>query len=656
MQAHVITILAGISVIALASQWIAWAVRLPAILFLLVAGMIAGPVTGWLDPDVLFGDLLFPLVALSVAVILFEGALTLDLQEIRGHGRVVRNLVSIGLAVTWLITTLAAHYLVDFEWPIAVLFGAVTVVTGPTVIVPMLRTVRPNAAVANVLRWEGIVIDPIGALLAVLVFQFIISGRGGAAFGDTLLNFGVMLAIGIVLGVAAGQGLGVVLRRHWLPEYLHNVGTLAVVFGVFALSDALKHESGLLTVTVMGMWLANMRDVHIDEILDFKESLSVLLISGLFIILAARIDPGDFTLLGWGALGVFLVIQFIARPAKVLVSAWGSKLTWRERGLLAWIAPRGIVAAAVAALFALRMDSAEDPILAEQADLLVPLTFVVILGTVVLQSATARLVAIWLKVAEPVPRGLLIVGANPVARAIGKALVGQHFVVVLTDTVWRNVHTARMDGLNVYYGNPASEHADRNLNLIGIGRLLALSPHGELNALANLKYRVEFGRDKVYTIQTAEDELSPEQLRVGERLRGYTLFGEDVTYSKLATMLSEGGEIRSTKLSESFDFDAYQSRYKGKAVPLFAVTPTGKLETFVAGGKLEPGEGWTLLALLPEKEAEEVEAAAEEARARRAAAEAEASGRSGESAEEESGASAADGEESDSHGSSEPSN
>lgn len=635
MQAHVITILAGIGLIALASQWVAWAVRLPAILFLLVAGLFAGPVTGWLDPDALFGDLLFPLVSLSVAVILFEGALTLDLQQIRGHGRVLRNLVSIGLLVTWLITTLAAHYLVGFVWPIAVLFGAVTVVTGPTVIVPMLRTVRPNAAVANVLRWEGIVIDPIGALLAVLVFQFIVSGRGGVAFGETLLNFGAMLGIGIVLGLSAGQALGEILRRHWLPEYLHNIGTLAIVFGVFALSDALKHESGLLTVTVMGMWLANMRDVHIDEILDFKESLSILLISGLFIILAARIDFHDFTLLGWGALGVFLVIQFIARPAKVLVSAWGSKLSWGERGLLAWIAPRGIVAAAVAALFALRLESADDPALAAQAELLVPLTFAVILGTVVLQSATARLVASWLKVAEPAPRGVLIVGANPVARAIGKALIHQHFLVVLTDTVWRNVRAARMDGLNVYYGNPASEHADRHLNLIGIGRLLALSPYGELNALANLKYRVEFGRDKVYTIQTAEDELSPEQLRVGERHRGYKLFGEDVTYNKLASMLSEGGEIRSTKLSESFDFHAYQSRYRGKAVPLFAVTPSGKLELFVAGGKLEPGTGWTLVALVPEQGTEEAEAAAEAAKVRRAA-EAEASGQSGESADAES--------------------
>jgi hypothetical protein len=227
-------------------------------------------------------------------------------------------------------------------------------------------------------------------------------------------------------------------------------------------------------------------------------------------------------------------------------------------------------------------------------------------------------------VAEPAPRGLLIVGANPVARAIGKALVDQNFLVVLTDTVWRNVRTARMDGLNVYYGNPASEHADRHLNLLGIGRLLALSPHGELNALASLKYRVEFGRDKVYTIKTSEDELSPEQLRVGERHRGYTLFGKDITYGTLATLLSEGGQIRSTKLSESFDYDAYLAKYKDNAVPLFATTPTGRLEIFVAGGKVEPGPGWTMLTLLPEKESEQE--SDEAARASSQRAEAEASG------------------------------
>lgn len=594
-----IAALAAIGMVALACQWLAWALRLPAILFLLLAGMVAGPVAGWLDPDALFGDLLFPLVSLSVAVILFEGSLTLRLDEIRGLGAVVRNLVTVGVAITWAITAVAAWWLIDFSWPLAILFGAVTVVTGPTVIVPMLRTVRPVAAVSNVLRWEGIVIDPIGALLAVLVFEWIASGRGGAGLGHTLLEFGAMIGIGVGLGVAAGQALGEVLRRYWLPEYLHEVGTLTVVFGVFALSDALKPESGLLAVTVMGMWLANMRDVNVDRILDFKESLSILLISGLFILLAARIDLAAFATLGWGALGVFLVMQIVARPAKVAAATLGSSLSWRERALLAWIGPRGIVAAAVAALFSLRLEQHDNPVIAAQAGLLVPLTFAVIVGTVLLQSATARPLARALGVAEPDPKGLLIIGANLVARAVGKALVDHGFRVMLTDTDWGNVRAARMAGLPVYWGNPVSEHADRHLDLVGIGRMLGLSPHAELNALASLKYKGELGRDQVYTALNKREKKAPEQLRVGARHQGYTLFGEEVFLGDLAAALANGGEIHSTNLTESFDFDDLLSKYRGKAVPLFALTPRGRLDLFVAGGTTAPGPGWEVISLVP---------------------------------------------------------
>jgi NhaP-type Na+/H+ or K+/H+ antiporter len=209
------------------------------------------------------------------------------------------------------------------------------------VIVPMLRTVRPTTAVSSVLRWEGIVIDPVGATLAVLVYEFILSRSGGNATGHTLISFGTIAGVGLGLGIFSGYFYGVLLRQHWLPEYLHNVATLAVVFILFTGSNYLHHESGLLAVTVMGVWLANMKDVPVDEILDFKESLSVLLISVLFIILAARMDFAVFSQLGWSAVFVFLAIQFLARPLSVMVCTFRSRLTWPERHLLAWIEPPG---------------------------------------------------------------------------------------------------------------------------------------------------------------------------------------------------------------------------------------------------------------------------------------------------------------------------
>ena len=592
MHEHILIDLTAIGVIGIACQWFAWWVRLPAILFLLLAGIVAGPVTGWLDPRALFGELLFPMVSLAVAVILFEGSLSLRFEEIRGVGRVVRRLVSSGILVTWSLIAVATHLFVGFGWPLAILFGAITVVTGPTVIVPMLRSVRPNERLANILRWEGIIIDPVGALLAILVFEFIISQSLGVALEHSLKAFALIIAVGAALGVLAGQLLGVVLRRHWVPDYLRNVVTLTTVFAVFSLSNWLQDESGLLGVTLMGLWLANMRDVPIEDILDFKESLSLLLISALFIILAARIDFGQMEALGWGALGILLVVQFVARPVKVLVSTFGSSLNWRERALLGWIAPRGIVAAAIAALFAIRLAEAGF----EQAPLLVPLTFMIIIGTVVIQSASAKPLARLLGVAEPEPRGILIVGANPLARAIGVELQQLEYRVLLVDPDWSNIRAAMMQGLQTYYGNPVSEQADRRLDLIGLGKLFALSPSSEMNILAAIHFQREFGRANIYLLRSDGEGV--------DTAHGKPLFDDEASYSKLNGMLEQGARIRATRLTESFGVDEYYREYFKRSTPLFAITPKGKLRVFTAESDFSPESGWTLYALIQPRKPE----------------------------------------------------
>lgn len=403
---HTVFQIAAVVLLGIACQWIAWWTKLPAILFLLLTGLLIGPGIGWLDPDAVFGPVLLPIVSLAVAVILFEGALTLRFSDIRGLERVVRRMVSSGMLVTWLVLALAAHYLVGFDWEVALLFGALVVVTGPTVIVPMLRTVRPTARIAELLRWEGIVIDPIGALLAVLVFEFIVASGEDQALLHTLATFARMVGTGIVLGALAGWLLGLLLRGHWVPEYLRNVTTPAVVWAAFALANAVESESGLLAVTVMGMWLANMKRVPLDEVIDFKETLTVLLISAIFV---PRLEQ-----LGYA-----------------------------------------------------------------QASLLVPMTFVIIIGTVVLQSATAGILARLLGVSEPEPHGVLVLGGTGVARRLGKALQEAGFRVLLCDTYWDNVRAARMDGLEARFINPVSEEADRKLDLIGIGQMLALAQRPE---------------------------------------------------------------------------------------------------------------------------------------------------------------------------------
>ena len=591
MIEHDMITLAVIVVLGIGSQWLAWWLKLPAILFLLLTGLILGPFTGFVQPDRLFGDLLFPMVSLGVAVILFEGGLTLHFNEIRGLGSVVRNLVTIGAVLNAVIIAAATHSFLSFSWELAFLFGALVSVTGPTVIVPMLRTVRPVSNLANILRWEGIIIDPLGALMAVLVFEFIVSGQDH----QELLVFSKMLLTGGISGAAAAYGLATLLRRHLLPEYLHNVVTLALVLGVFTLANSIQSESGLLAVTIMGMMLGNMKNVPMEDILDFKESLSVLLISLLFIVLAARVNFKQFADVGWGAILVFVVILFIARPAMVLISTFGSKLGWREKALLSWIAPRGIVAAAVSALFALRLQELGFA----NAELLVPLTFMVIIGTVVVQSATARPLANYLKVAEPEPRGVLIVGANPVSRAIAKVLTEKGFRVVIADTYWADIRTARMEGFATYYGNVVSEHADRHLDLVGIGRLFAMSRRPALNALACTRYKNEFGANNVYILQTAEEKGAPEKLAIATHLSGSHLFGENITHTMLASMIGKGAEIRGTQLSEAFDYASYREKYGKGLIPLFALDSRGELRVFSVGSELDPEAGWTVISLLP---------------------------------------------------------
>ncbi|WP_407873757.1 cation:proton antiporter [Serratia marcescens] len=348
LSAPLMLVLIGLA--SLLAQWLAWLLRLPAILPLLLFGIVLGPTVHLVQPDLLFGDLLFPLVSLSVAIILFEGALTLRFEEIRGLGGVVRNLVTVGMLVTFLVISLASWWLLDFPPELAALIGAVTVVTGPTVIAPLMRVVRPNANINQVLRWEGIVIDPVGAIFTLLVFEFIVLKQNAESYTHLFWTLGVTAAVGLIAGALFGYLLGLALRRVWLPRYLQNLAVLAIMLTAFGVSNAIADESGLLTVTVMGIWLANMRDVDTSDILAFKEELSAILISALFIILAARLDIQALWHMGWPLLLLLLAVQFIARPLCIACRPGALPCTRRDRLLLCWIAPRGIVAAAVSSL------------------------------------------------------------------------------------------------------------------------------------------------------------------------------------------------------------------------------------------------------------------------------------------------------------------
>lgn len=462
---------------------------------------------------------------------------------------------------------------------------------------PLLRVVRPTPAVAAVLRWEGVLIDPIGALLAVFVYTFIVSAQAG----HTLAAFAGSIGVGCLTGLLAGLALAEVLRRHWVPEYLRGVTTLAWVLLLFVVANAAAHEGGLVAVTTMGILLANVKGLDLEDILSFKESLSVMLIGALFIVLAARVDLTPLLGAWRAAAAVLLVVLFVARPVAVLAATLGSKLAWRERALVAWIAPRGIVAAAVSALFSLRLEALGY----ERAPLLVALTFMVILVTVVAQSTLTRPLARRLGVMEPEPHGALVVGGHQLGLAVAKALQERGLRVVLADINWGRVQQARMQGLDTYYGDVVSEHADRHLDLAGIGCLLALVDHSSPNALACLRYRSEFGAANVYAVRTgAEGDGAGGRRERVPRLRCRPLFREDATLGRLMGLLEEGYRVRATTLTEAFDYPAWRTRHQSRAIPLFALDRGGRLRVFSGEEALRPEPGWTLLALAPPAEAE----------------------------------------------------
>lgn len=530
------------------AQWLAQLLRLPSIVFMLGAGVVVGPVLGWVDPDALLGDLLAPVISLAVAVILLEGGLTLRLRDIETEKGVILRLISIGAVVTWGVGTAAALIFLDIPTEIAVLLGAILIVSGPTVVGPLLRQIRPHGSTGRILKWESILIDPLGAMVAVIVLEVILARETdvGGVVGQVLVFVGIGLGIGLVAALVMIP----LLRWHVLPDRLHDSLTLAVALVAFAISNEFAAESGLLTVTVMGIILANQRWAEITHVQAFKENLVVLLLPAVFVILAARLDPQRILEIAWPMAGVVAVLVFIGRPLAVWLSTSPSTLELREKAFLAWMAPRGVVAALVASIFT--ADLAEAGI--DNIELLVPETFVVIGATAFIYGMTAPWLARALGIAEADPQGLLILGAGPVERRIATALSEAGVDVLLAATSRAHEYEARMSGLPTHFGDLLSEEAVEELDLRGIGRVLAINQNHEFNSLAALHFREDFGRGNVYQLHPGASEDATGT----EATPGRPLFGPEATYDGLAERLIAGEEVRTTALTHNYGFEQLQ--------------------------------------------------------------------------------------------------
>lgn len=513
--------LAGIIILGIIAQWVAWRFKLPAILPLILIGLLVGPISTlftedgtklvepmWNGVKGLFpGDGLYYFVSLAISIILFEGGLTLKRAEIKNVGPVITKLITLGSIVTFFCAGLAAHYIFGLSWQISFLFSALIIVTGPTVITPILRNIPLKKDVSAVLKWEGILIDPIGALAAVLVFEFIIVGEGQGYTQTALMEFGKILLFGFSFGFTFAHGLTFAIKKNLVPHYLLNVVSLSTVLAVFVISDVFANESGLLAVVVMGMVMGNTDLPNIKELLYFKESLSVLLISILFILLAANINLSDMQLIyNWHSALLFGIIVFVIRPLGVFVSTAGSNLKFNEKLFIGWVGPRGIVAAGIASLFGSKLLARNEP----GAEYITPLVFMIVLGTVLLNATTARLFAKMVGVFLTKSEGILIIGATKVSRLIGEYLQKNNRHVVLIDNNRTNIEKAKKLGLEAFSANIYSDNLSDNIELNDVGYLMALTGNSDINEFAIDKFKDQFGENGSFRLVTSDEMNDPE--------------------------------------------------------------------------------------------------------------------------------------------------
>ncbi len=593
------------------AQLIAWWIRVPSILLLLGFGVMLG---FWMNPDTMLQQIsgsetlgpkiVFPLVSLAVAVILFEGGLSLRFHELKDAvGGAIVRLCTIGVVVSWGLTSLLACLLLGIDWKLAVLLGAVLVVTGPTVVAPLLRYIRPNPKIGSVVKWEGIIIDPIGAILAVLVFeQFFHHGHGhevATSVWTPVITILKTSAIGIGFGCTAALILTELVKRYWLPDYLHGLAFLASALGVFGLSNWLMHESGLVTVTVMGIYLANQKQISIEHVVEFKENLGVFLISCLFIVLGSRLDLTVLGEVGWRGIVFVVLMILIVRPLSVFAAMWKSGLNREEQIFLAFLAPRGIVAAAVVSVFALRILGEAEPgsKLFEDASVLVPATFMLIVGTVSVYGLGAAPLARRLGLAESNPQGILFGGATAWIRDVAAILQSSGYRAVLVDTNYQNVSAAKMKGLTAHCKSILSDYVHEEIDLAGIGRFLAITKNDAVNAMAAADFSHLFGSQNVYRLLPADADKG-NRSKVGEVAKGRELFQEEWGEDRFQEAYQNGFRPKLTKISEAFTFHDFETKYGDQVLVLFVVDSNGLLHINTADYDLEPTPGQSVIAMV----------------------------------------------------------
>lgn len=578
-------VIALIGALGIGAQWVAWRTGWPAIALMLAAGVIAGPIAGVIVPEHTFGSLLEPMISIAVALILFEGGLSLNFRELRKTEGAVTRLMVIGIPLGWSLGTLACYYVAGLVWPVAILFAGILVVTGPTVVIPLLRQSNVAPRPRAILKWEAIVNDPFGALCAVITYEYLRRvDDGGTLLTVVSALLGAALVSGLI-GYGMARAIAWAFPRGHVPEYLKAPVLLVAVIGTFVISNLIQQETGLLAVTVMGVAVANMRLDSLRDIHPFKENVTVLLISGVFVLLSASLDFASLRLFEWRFAAFLFALLFLVRPATVLIALAFSKIPWNERLLIAWIAPRGVVAVAISGLFALRLNQLGYG----NGDILVTLSFAVVVATIVAHGFSIRHVARWLKVTGATQKGLLIVGCTSWSVSLARQLQSLGLPVMIADTSWQRLSAARQAGIEAYHGEVLAETTDERLDLTQFQVLVATTENEAYNALVCSEFAHKVGRDSVYQLGGSGDDEDRRSLP--EALRGRAMFTaghgvEDISRREVA-----GWTFRKTRISEQFNFEDARSLLPDEADMLFVLRKDGRIRFFTHAARPTPQTG-----------------------------------------------------------------
>lgn len=580
-------------VVGIASQWTAWRYRLPAIVVMSVAGLLIGPIFGWFNPKDVFGDLFGPIISAAVAIILFEGSLNLDFREIKTVRQPIRRIVTLGAFIAWIAGSLAAHYVAGLSLAVAFVIGGLFIVTGPTVILPLLRQAKLKPRTAAILKWEGIVVDPFGALLALFAFE-LIKFFTGEVTAATFINFLLGSAFAVILGVVFGIALGKALEKGRVPEYLKSPVVFVVVIACFTIADEAMHETGLLAVTAMGMVMANMHISSIRDMRHFKENISILLISTIFIMLTASLTRDTLMqIFDIRIIAFVLIMLFVVRPLSIWLSTIGTDMTKQEKTLVGWIAPRGIVALTVSGYFAQSLFEAGY----EDASLLTPLTFALVFSTVVAHGFSIGWLAKKLDLASTDKPGVLLVGGNTFTAKLGKTMQDLNIPVLVADESWQRLNAARQANLPVYHGEILSESTEYHLELTPYEYMISATSDEAYNALVCSTFVPEMGRENLYQI-AAGPERTETTREFNKTVGGKVLFDSSAHYQALTSRAADY-VFRRTELTERYGYDSYLKDLDENTLLLFIVKASGKLEFYTRDVSPKGEAGDMIISLMP---------------------------------------------------------